>query len=679
MTATPIPTNTIVVDIETSVVKKRNGEWGSMPWDVPADVEKDHSPHGILFGAKWLAPHGALESRIGPVLSDFEYGVNGSPGELVAPTIVGHNLKFDAAHAPFLRALNSWDTMIAEYILTAQQTKFASLSDLVKKYAPGMSKPDVIGENLANGIRPQDLPDEDLVAYLGNDLDVTAEVFKCQWALSTRTQRALILVQSAASLVYGEMEANGLTLDVATTIARRDDADGMSVARMTTATAVWANYVGRDAADAMRAGDAIMSPTALSMWFFGTPSSLEVIVPLTDAEKIGAPKHRKNRKVTVKAPHAAGVLPLCDPAACGSAKRAIGDIYGTSDEVLEQLKTRTGPEHSLMVSVIQQYRATQKLSKTYYTPWLETIEQTTDRCLHPKIHATATDTGRTSSSQPNGQNVPAEAKPCIVSRFEGGSILEVDFKQLEVCGLAEVSQCPALIKSLRNGDDIHFLSGQKVFGWKSPADMDKEKRRIVKTINFGLIYGGSAPTLAKQAGIDEATAKALIKSFYGRFPGVEDWQDDTYKRVSAAPDRTEVVPSPEGTTCVHWLTTLTGRSYAFPIERPPWAPTAAGRPSPTKVKNYPVQGFATGDIVPLATLLVAADQRRLYPDVKRLLVVHDSMLFDVPTVSTTSPGMVASGVRRVVEDQLPRALKDLWGIELSVPLSVDVTIHPTWK
>lgn len=672
-----VPYNTLIVDIETSVVKDRKGKWRSMPWDL-GERPVGASPTGILFGASYARTHNP-GIQIGAAI--FTKTLNSPPHD--SEMLVGHNIKFDAAHVPGIRKHHVWDTMIAEYILSAQQTKFASLADLTKKYAPTMAKADLISDSLALGVPPQDIPLATLDPYLRNDLEITSAVFKAQWAAATQPQRALILVQSSASLVYGEMEENGLTLDVAETIRQREEADARRYVAENEVRTLWETHVGKTMADDMVRADFLMSPTALSMWFFGSPHNHTINVPLTDTEKVGKPKSRVNRKLQITPPQRSGRLPILLPTSVSAKVRAGSAVFTTNDEVLEAIwNAAADPYHRAMVSAIREYRRNEKLSSTYFAPWLEEIENTVDRRLHPTIHSTATDTGRTSCSNPNGQNIPDEPKKCITSRYDSGMLLEADFKQLEVCGLAEVSKCPDLIAALKRGDDIHYLSGRDVYRWGSPSEMTKDERRVVKTINFGLMYGGSAKTLAAQAGVDIEIVKKLIRGFYRAFPGVEKWQTAMIERVTNSPDRTEVVASAEGTTQVNIVTTETGRSYAFPLEASKYRPGEM-TPSPTKVKNYPVQGFATGDIVPLAVLLVREAVSKITcihgttNTVLPLLVVHDSILLDLPATCLWDD--VKATITRVVENDLPRAIKDLWGIELAVPLSVDFHLSPTWK
>lgn len=687
-----------VIDCETGVVPTHESEkayaaqnweavkWRGEPWaEAPTWAIPEHRAQPAACAVGWRV----LEWD--PIRA-HSWGWRGVETSVPAasaaiPThctdvFVGHNIKFDASHIPVINTKPVWDTMIAEYILTAQQTKFASLETLRARHVPHMDpKGDVIDMGFKSGRIPPQLPVALLTEYLAHDVRMTGAVFMAQWGMATPAQRALIMVQSGASLAYGDMEANGLELDGKYTIEARDRADTAAACAVQDALGHWETRAGKETAAALDKAGAAMTPAQLAAFFFGRPAATTILVPLSEDERATLGAHRKHRKFKL-----APMEPLLDPAHVGAARGATG-AYSTDDAVLARIIARRLPGTATtdlaaqMAECAQKYRAASKLSKTYYTAWLDDITTHTDRRLHPRIHSTSTNTGRTSSAKPNVQNIPDAARKCVVSRYVGGVLIEVDFKQLEIIGLAQVSKCPHLIDALQAGVDIHYLSGKSVFGWTDPSQMTKEDRRVVKTINFGLIYGGGATALAEQAGVSVAMAQSLIDGFYGRFPGVRTWQDETYQHVKTHPDQVDVVPDPRGggTMAVHWLKTETGRAYAFPLRAPDFAPggvTRPPRPSRTEVKNYPVQGFATGDIVPLAVYLVWQRLRAasaLKP--KLIAAVHDSILIDVPP---DEAALATGAVRDVIQNALPAAIKSLWDIDLVVPLTADHTTAPTW-
>ena len=247
------------------------------------------------------------------------------------------------------------------------------------------------------------------------------------------------------------------------------------------------------------------------------------------------------------------------------------------------------------------------------------------------------------------------------SRFPDGYLLEVDFSQLEILVLAFLSGDEQLRKDLLSGADLHTISAQKLFGVSKPSD---KQRKIAKMLSFQLQYGSGAKNMAQSNGIPEATAKKFIENYYDRYPGVKKYQDDMIKKVEA--NRT---PSSERTKLgrpagVSEVRSLTGRRYTFKEQdAPEWSARDASF-SPTQIKNYPTQGFATGDIVPLA--------------LGKLLIintVHDSIVFDCNDKIAAKEW--AREAKRIMEDS-PKYLKEVFDIDFDLPLNVGCDIGKNW-
>src|SRR5690606_27921823 len=130
-----------------------------------------------------------------------------------------------------------------------------------------------------------------------------------------------------------------------------------------------------------------------------------------------------------------------------------------------------------------------------------------------------------------------------------------------------------------------------------PAAVSKDERRVIKNMNFGIIYGGGAKTISAQTGVDKAKVQEHINYFYHRYPEFGNWQDANVKAVSTAPKHSGKV---DGDGRVHYaasMPTRWGRTYTFRQKWVKWKKDYSF--SPPEIKNYPVQGFATGDVVPL--------------------------------------------------------------------------------
>ena len=201
----------------------------------------------------------------------------------------------------------------------------------------------------------------------------------------------------------------------------------------------------------------------------------------------------------------------------------------------------------------------------------------------------------------------------------------MDFNQLEVVALAHVTKDKQLIADISSGIDIHSALYEAMFGRKPT----KEERKPFKARTFQLIYGAGAKAIAKQAGCSLEEAQKFVDVFYKRYPLVATWHEEFAKLVASSAKR---LLDKEGLlekwkTCIY--TTPTGRRFVFTeyYNDNKWSDRMYSF-SPTEMKNYPIQGLATGDIVPMM-LGVIFRKLKDKDDVKLLNTIHDSVLFDV--------------------------------------------------
>ena len=231
----------------------------------------------------------------------------------------------------------------------------------------------------------------------------------------------------------------------------------------------------------------------------------------------------------------------------------------------------------------------------------------------------------------------SDIRKCFTSRFDKGRLIEVDFSQLEVAVLAFLSQDVNLMADIENELDMHLVSAS----WVSGTDYDllKERydngdpgvaklRKEAKTPRFELQYGAGPHTIAKNNNWPLSKAKDYIKRYYDRYPGVKAWQELVRMIVEGnAKTKTGWVKGEAEKisfyTCPH-----TKRRYVFTTY-----PNKRGESafSPTQMKNYPVQGFATADLVPtvLGEVVNYIYEKELEDRILLINTVHDSILFDI--------------------------------------------------
>jgi DNA polymerase-1 len=333
------------------------------------------------------------------------------------------------------------------------------------------------------------------------------------------------------------------------------------------------------------------------------------------------------------------------------AARKTGKTRATSTamDVLEELAL----VHELPGLVLQ-WRSIQKLKGTYVDALPTLLHPETGR-VHTTFNQAVAATGRLSSSDPNLQNIPVrtatgrEIRAAFIAE-PGYALISADYSQIELRVLAHLSGDEALIEAFQRGEDIHDRTAERVFGANSGLD-PHELRRRAKIINYALLYGKTAFTLAKDIGVPQQAAQAFIDAYFAGFPGVRAYIDRTLEDAR--------------TTGV--VRTITGRRRMMPelTSKNGQVRAAAER----ETVNMPIQGTAA-DILKKAMIDVAdalRDHNRAATAVSRMiLTVHDELLFEAPDADVPA-------ISNLVQDVMQRA----W--TLRVPLTVDVNSGPNWK
>jgi hypothetical protein len=268
-------------------------------------------------------------------------------------------------------------------------------------------------------------------------------------------------------------------------------------------------------------------------------------------------------------------------------------------------------------------------------------------------------------------------KECFVTRFPEGALVEADFSQLEVIGLAALSQDPQLIEDLRAGRDMHRFFAAQLYN-KTEEEVTKAERTLTKRFTFQLQYGGGAQGLAKKNRVSVEIAKRFIETYYGRYYVVKDWQDTNVDLVQRSrTDSGQMTPGGNNMGRGS-LISPTGREYVF-FEQDPQAGFRRQEPSfnPPEIKNYPVQGFATGDVMAiyrgmvLRDLIAAGELDNILP----INTVHDSVMYDCRTQEHVR---IIHDILKDNANALIDLLEDVWGIEVPVPFNIEVSQGPTW-
>jgi DNA polymerase I-like protein with 3'-5' exonuclease and polymerase domains len=629
-------------DIETTMRCKRAGFSSSTPWDTSNEV---------LLAGIWDGKHSYIYEGFIPNLWDNNDEVmeEGANKNII---VCGHNLKFDLLYAARypeafeqLMSCTLWDTSIAHYLLSCQQDKMPSLADALKidELLIG-EKDDLIKRLIAEGKTTEDVEQNDLMDYLRNDCIITYNLALAQMDKAKKCgMLKLIYTQCAALKAVVRMEHRGIEFDlegselVATHLEAKNSLlkAQMEVALNLDDLAPFIN-----------------SNVFWSAVIFGGDYAYK------KKKENGVWKSGKKKGQT-KYTYEDDVLSfpcVIDPKDVGARRTKLG-IWTVSDSILQKVEPTLD-----VIKFLRAYKTNEKLLSTYVRTLPTKLWGTT---LHPNIHQTITSTGRYSQSNPNLQNQASssEVKSLFIPR-KGMAFIEADYKQLEMVAFAYDSKDPVLLSDLRNGVDVHDAIASEVFG----DGYTKEQRRIVKGVNFGIIYGGGVPTLAEQSGISQGIVWDIVRKFYERYSSIKMYRARLAKNLEEQYRKFRLKDSEGNPICVH--TSVTGRKYAIPLNKKVVAKGFSYEPAYTKMCNYPIQGLATGDIVPM--MLGYTESRLREDNIKDLHMintVHDSILFECPVDKVYE---YARWVKNTLEEAAPLFERLFKTDFLDLPLVVDV-------
>ena len=512
---------------------------------------------------------------------------------------VGHDLKLDAItlarYGIELRGM-AFDTMLASYLLDATRSSHSLENNALEHLRyKALTEEDVFGRG-AKALGTADLPPAALIDFAGERVDL---------ALQIAGRVAPLLAAEHLDQVYRELELPlfPVLADIERAGVKVDSAVlGRLSERLERDLAVRSAKIFELAGESFN----INSPKQLSEILF---------------DKLKLPAGKRTGKTRVAS---------------------------TAVEVLEELALA-----HVLPRLVLDWRSVQKLKGTYIDALPQLVNPATGR-VHTCFNQAVAATGRLSSSDPNLQNIPIrselgrEIRAAFVA--EPGSVLiSADYSQIELRVLAHLSGDATLTEAFRRGDDIHDQTALRVFGPDSGLG-PHELRRRAKIINYALLYGKTAFTLARDIGVSQQAAQALIDAYFAGFPGVRRFIDHLLEEAR----RTGVV------------NTLFGRRRLVPelTSRNGQVRSAAERVA----VNLPIQGTAA-DILKRAMIDVhrALEVRRTAGGRARMiLTVHDELLFEAPQNETDE---VAALVRSGMEG----------AVALSVPLTVDIGVGRNWR
>ena len=518
-------------------------------------------------------------------------------GVLEDPAVrkVGQNIKYDAIvlarEGISLRGIDL-DTMILSYLVEPNWGQH-NLDKLATAYLhlPAIPYNEVVGRGKAE-IKMNQAPIDKVTPYAAQDADYALEVSRILWPRVEAEKLAPLYRQIEQPLieVLADMETIGVKVD------------GGALRRLSVELEAGLRRLEKKIYEAAGKDFNINSPQQLGDVLF---------------HKLQLPVSRKTRATKG---------------------------FSTAVDVLEEL----APLHP-MVGLVLEFRKTTKLKSTYADALFELIDPETGR-IHTSYNQAVASTGRLSSSDPNLQNIPAreETGRRIRQAFvpeEGCLFLGADYSQIELRVLAHMSGDPALIETFAEDRDVHEETARRVFGEGSSLFKDEQRRRA-KVINFSVIYGTSAFSLAKELQTSNAEAQAFIDTYYARYPKVKEFLD----RIVEDAARTG------------YSETLFGRRRPVPELRQ--ADRNAQQAGRRIALNTPLQGTAA-DLMKKAMIDIWLALRKKNLKTRMILQVHDELVFEVP-----------EGERKAAEKLVRDKMESV--CDFKVPLKVHLGWGKTW-
>ncbi len=509
---------------------------------------------------------------------------------------LGQNIKYDSLvlrrHGVVLRGI-SFDTMIASYVINPGMRRH-NLDALAQRYLSykTISYRDVAGQG-GKEIPFAEVPLERAAEYACEDAEITLRLRK---VLDERLQEAanqelFYDLEMPLLPVLVDMEAAGVRVD----------------------SNVFKKMSDRFAKDLERIEADIYKEAGME---FNINSSQQLGFVLF--EKLGLPNQGKTSRTRA---------------------------YATDIRALNKLSGMGFGIPKLLL----QYRSLSKLKSTYLDALVKMVNPETGR-IHTSFNQAVTATGRLSSSNPNLQNIPIRTPEgrAIRKGFvaeTGHVLLSADYSQIELRVFAHYSGDANLVEAFRRDEDVHSRTASELFSVKQGSP-SREMRRIAKAINFGIIYGMGPRKLSGELGIDHATAKEYIETYYRKHEGVLRFKEEMIERAKR-----------EG-----FVTTLFNRRRYLP-DINHRSHVARGEAERMAV-NTPIQGTAA-DLIKKAMICI---HRRLGEEglkARMILQVHDELILEVPEEELDF-------VRGLVCREMESVHK------LDVPLKVETGSGLTW-
>ncbi len=326
-------------------------------------------------------------------------------------------------------------------------------------------------------------------------------------------------------------------------------------------------------------------------------------------------------------------------------KKTKSGSYSTNVDILEKLRLK----HPIANAVLD-YRQLAKLQATYVVG-LDSVVNEKTRRIHSHFNQTVTNTGRLSSTEPNLQNIPVrtelgrELRKMFAAERSDWCLIDADYSQIELRVLAHIADDEEMKQAFKSGEDIHTQTAATVF--KVPfEEVTPQMRSRAKAVNFGIVYGIGAFSLAQDIGTTRKEAQEYIDGYLAHYHKVAEYMQKTVEDAKK-----------DG-----YITTILGRRRYIPeLSSSSHNVRAFGE---RVAMNAPIQGSAA-DIIKIAMVNVQSRLKKEGLKAKLVLQVHDELIVE-------SPEEEADAAAKILKEEMENAYA------LSVPLKVDMNKGKTW-
>ena len=606
-----------------------------------------------------------------------------------ATILIGHNIVHDLLwlwECGFTYNGSVFDTMLGEYVLQRGNKQPLSLEACAIRYDLDTKKQDTMKEYFANKVPIDEIPPQELADYLSADLRATQELSDVIYRKLNTTEYAslmdTVVLTNKVAITLARIYQNGFhvdkdKLDEVRSEFEKEKSDIEIRLNRQVKELMGDTPINLNSPEQMSWVIYSRKPHDKTMWANSFTPYMDKsdyrhaigqnsdIVYKTRAEQcsscVGTGYYRKTRK---------DGTPFAKPTKCSDCD-AVGYLF-VPNKIIAGLKfnaptakwvsangfsvnkTNLAMLHGIakqknMTDAMNFLTDLQRLSAldTYLSSFVEGINThiKPDGKLHVRLLQHRTSTGRFSGADPNMQNMPRggtfPVKKVFISRWKGGQILEADFAQLEFRVSAYLSQDKIAMKEIEDGFDVHSYTARII----SDAG-EKTSRQEAKAHTFAPLYGAT--------GFGRTPSQATYyKHFTEKYKGIALWHSKLAKEVM----NTGKVRIPSG------------REFSFPdvVRRRDGSVSHF-----TQIKNYPVQSFATADIVPLILTHIAKELEVLQSKVVNS--VHDSIVIDVhPNEIDTVISLIKN-----INNTMKALIEQQFAISLNVPLLLEAKIGNNW-